>query len=349
MANYKTILWGTGVLGSQVARVLSMKSSVQLTGGIVHSSDKAGQDLGKICGVSQGIGVETSNDAKKILNEVEADVALIATQASKFFRGSYEENLAQILLALEAKKNVITTTGFLYPWKTVPDIAEKIDSTAKKNGVTFFGTGLNPGFLSDTLILFLTGPLVRIDRIKVRDMEDMTMYNSVPILRDMLGYGLTPEAFQAGAAQRFTDYMTDLYTECIHFVTDPLGVEDIEIRADLQSFTTAKTLKTVCTDILPGTIASHVFVVEGLIKGESFMTIDYGAKVCPDDVPEGGPLGQTIEIEGRPSVKFDLQGDLVERGILSTAGQVINAIPHVVAAPPGIITRRELPIFSPIR
>lgn len=348
MGNYRAILWGTGVLGSQIVRVLSRKTSVQLVGGIVHSSDKAGQDLGRICGVSQGIGVETSTETEKILNNVEADVAIVATQATKFYKGSYEENLAQILLALEAKKNVITTTGFLYPWKIIPDIAEKIDSTAKKNGVTFFGTGLNPGFLSDSLILFLTGPMVRVDRITVRDMEDMTMYNSVPILRDMLGYGLTPEEFQADAAKRFSDYMKDLYTECIHFVTDQLDVGEIEIRAELQSFTTEKTLKTVCTEVLPGTIASHVFKVEGLIKGEPFMTVDYGAKICPDEVSEGGPLGQTIDIEGRPRVKFDLQGDLIERGILSTAGQVMNAIPHVVAAPPGIVTRRDLPIFSPI-
>ena len=72
-------------------------------------------------------------------------------------------------------------------------IDEKIDRTAKKNGVTFFGTGLNPGFLSDSLVLFLTGPMVRVDRIKVYDMQDLTFYNSVALLRDMMGFGLTPE------------------------------------------------------------------------------------------------------------------------------------------------------------
>ena len=124
--------------------------------------------------------------------------------------------------------------------------------------------------------------------------------------------------------------------------------QGIEIRSRLQSFTTRKKLKTVCTEIAPGTIASQVLSVEGLVDGSPFISIEYGAKVCPDEVEEGGPVGQTIDIEGRPSVRFDLQGDLVEKGILSTAGHMINAIPHVVSARPGLVSRKDLPVFTPI-
>ncbi|MFC1824811.1 hypothetical protein ACFL9T_19045 [Thermodesulfobacteriota bacterium] len=347
MSDYKAVIWGTGVLGGQVVRVLSRKKSVQMVGGIVHSPDKVGMDLGVLGGISEGIGLKTSDDPAEVLKNSDADVVLLVTRASKFYTGNYDENLNQILLALESKKNVITTTGFLNPWKVMPDIAEKIDRTAKENGVTFFGTGLNPGFLSDSLVLFLTGPMVRVDRIKVYDMEDLTFYNSVEILRDMMGYGLTPEEYKDGA-KRYLDFMKDLFMECIYFIADPLGVEDLEITADQQIFTTDKKLKTVCSDVMPGTIASQLLSVEGLRGGEPFITLTYGGKVCPEEVEAGGPVGQTIEIKGAPSVKFDLEGDLVEKGILSTGGQAINAIPHVVAARPGIVTRRELPIFSPI-
>jgi 4-hydroxy-tetrahydrodipicolinate reductase len=142
--------------------------------------------------------------------------------------------------------------------------------------------------------------------------------------------------------------MKDLFMECTYFIADALGVEDLEITAELESFTTDKKLKTVCSEVLPGTIASQLLTVEGLRDGEPFITLIYGAKVCPDEVEAGGPVGQTIEVKGAPSVKFELEGDLVEKGILSTGAQAMNAIPHVVAARPGIVTRRELPIFSPI-
>lgn len=348
MRLYRAILWGTGVLGSQVVRVIARKKSVQLAAGIVHSAEKVGKDLGRISGLSEDLGVKGSNQAKDVLRDIDADVVLIATPASKFFRGSYDENLEQIIAALESRKNVITTTGFMYPWRTVPDIASKIHETAERYGVTFFGTGLNPGFLSDVFLVFLTGPLVRVDRIQVSDVEDLTLYNSVAILRDMLGFGLSPEHFEVEARKRFVSYMHDLYAECIHFLGDALGIGPLEVRSTLQSFAARKRLKTICTDVEPGTIASHLFVAEGLREGIPFITVTYGAKVCPEEVMEGGEIGQTIEIAGRPTIRFKLNGDLVERGILSTAAHMINAIPHVVAAPPGIVTRRDLAVFTPV-
>jgi len=348
MDQYSAIIWGSGVVGSQIVRVLSRKKSVRIVGGIVHSPDKAGRDIGTISGLPYEMGLTVSTEPKEVLKNSAAEVVLLVTQASRFYQGTFDKNVEQIIMSLNSGKNVITTTGFLYPWRLIPEIAEQIDQTARKNNVTFFGTGLNPGFLSDILLMFLTAPLVRVDRIKIRDMEDMTLYNSVPIMRDMLGYGLTPDEFQEKIAARFEAYMKDLYSECIHFLADSLGVEGLEIRSRLQSYTTSKKVKTVCMKIEPGTIVSQVFVLEGLKDGEPFITIEYGAKPCPDIVEEGGPLGQTIEIDGSPSVSFDLKGDLVERGILSTAGHVINAVPHVVASSPGIVTRRDLPPFVPI-
>jgi hypothetical protein len=348
MRVYRAILWGTGVLGSQVVRVISRKNSVRLVGGIVHSAEKVGKDLGRISGLAEDLGVRGSDRAEEVLKEVSADVVLICTPASKFFRGSYDENLEQILMALESKKNVITTTGFMYPWRTIPDIAKRIHEAAERNEVTFLGTGLNPGFLSDALLLFLTGPLVRVDRIKISDVEDLTLYNSVSILRDMLGYGLSPQQFEKEARPRFVSFMHDLYAECIHFLGDALGTGPLEVCSTLESFVAQKRLKTICAEIDPGTIASHLFVAEGSRDGRPFITVAYGAKVCPDEVIEGGPIGQTIEIRGRPSIGFRLEGDLVKRGILSTAAHLINAIPHVVAAPPGVTTRRDLPVFCPV-
>jgi 4-hydroxy-tetrahydrodipicolinate reductase len=66
------------------------------------------------------------------------------------------------------------------------------------------------------------------------------------------------------------------------------------------------------------------------------------------------PAGQgcyRVEIKGEPNYTLDLQlmgtdGDHNTAGLKATAMRIVNAVPAVIAAPPGLVTALDLPLIT---
>jgi len=344
---FRVIQWATGPIGSTMVRTMLRKRSVEVVGAIVHSREKVGRDLGELVGMSK-VGITASDDADEVLKTA-ADVVMIATPAALMNKGSWNENVEQISKALKAKKNVITVSGFIYPWKYCPEIAQQLDCLAKENGVSLLGTGLNPGFLFDYLTVVLSGCLARVDRIIMRHCEDETEYDSLPIMRDMLGFGRSPEEYEKRHFRRLLDYQTALFAECAHFIADSVGWELTELKPKLEVFTAKEPLQISCMRIDPGTVCAYRFVLQGLKEKDIAISIEFSGVVCPDKVKDVGEPGQTIWFEGLPTYGVELKGNLLTMGFLSTAAHAVNAIPRVIKAPPWLVSLKDLPVVVPIR
>src|SRR3546814_19840163 len=94
------------------------------------------------------------------------------------------------------------------------------------------------------------------------------------------------------------------------------------------------------------------FEIIGVVDGEERIVVEHVTRLRDDDAPDW-PQGQgyRILIEGEPSAKVELMlssdlGDHNHAGCLATAMHVINAIPSVVEAEPGVRTLRALPVYS---
>jgi len=73
----------------------------------------------------------------------------------------------QLLACLEAESSVVSTCEELsYPWRTYPELAAKLDAAAKESGVALVGTGVNPGFVMDKLVITLAAVSQRIEHAK---------------------------------------------------------------------------------------------------------------------------------------------------------------------------------------
>jgi 4-hydroxy-tetrahydrodipicolinate reductase len=167
----KVIQYGLGAMGSQMVQMMLGKRDLEVVGAISGSGRLAGEDLGKAVGLKKKLGIKVSGNASEVFKTVEADVVLHATTSWM------KETFQQTREALETGKNVITIAEEASnPWvKSLEKIAREVDMIAKRNKVTFLGTGVNPGFMMDYLPMALTGVLKEVNKIRIRRVIDWSL------------------------------------------------------------------------------------------------------------------------------------------------------------------------------
>jgi len=165
MKKYKVIIFGCGVMGRKTAQALLDKTSFEIVGGVDIDPELVGKDLGGILDTPKKLGIIIEKDAAALFSRVSADAVVLTTT-------SHLESVSpQIIQCLEADLNVVSTCEELsFPWKRHPELTQKLDSLAEEHGVTVVGTGINPGFLMDTLPLILTAPCLNVRSVKVKRM-----------------------------------------------------------------------------------------------------------------------------------------------------------------------------------
>jgi hypothetical protein len=148
----RAIQYGVGPIGASIARLMREKQAIEIIGAIDTDPAKIGRDLGELIGAQDAPwGVKVSADAKEVL-EQNADVVIHSTSSS------LPKVMDQLLMCLEAESCIVSTCEELsYPFRTHPQLAAKLDSAAKDFGVALVGTGVNPGFVMDKLVVTLAG------------------------------------------------------------------------------------------------------------------------------------------------------------------------------------------------
>ena len=189
MRKVKTVLFGVGAVGSLIAKFLLEKEGVKIVGAIDVAKDKVGRDLGEVLGLARKLGITVSEDVDSVLSKADVDIAVHTT--TSFLKDTYP----QIASIIKHGVNVVSTCEELsYPYFSEPELAERLNTLAKEHGATVLGTGINPGFLMDTLVITLTTVCQKIERIEaVRVMDAAT--RRLPFQKK-IGAGLTLEEFQ---------------------------------------------------------------------------------------------------------------------------------------------------------
>src|SRR5437660_12424200 len=146
--NSRGIQYGVGPIGASIVRLMREKQAVEIIGAIDTDPAKVGRDLGEVAGAKDAPwGVKVSAEAKEVL-EQNADVVIHSTSSS------LAKVMDQLLMCLEAESCIVSTCEELsYPFRTHPELAAKLDTAAKEWGVALVGTGVNPGFGMDKLVV----------------------------------------------------------------------------------------------------------------------------------------------------------------------------------------------------
>jgi hypothetical protein len=240
----------------------------------------------------------------------------------------------QVLEILEAGLDIVSTAEELsFPWLANPQDAAEVDAAAKRAGKTVLGTGINPGFLMDSLPLYLTAICQRVDRIEVTRVINASTRRGP--FQAKIGSGMTVDDFNAKMAAGRMGHVG--LPESMGMVFDTLGKRLTRYESGVEPVVAERPVKTGYFEVPPGRVQGLKQVARGYTDEGEFMTLTFIAAL------EVGDDGDTIQISGVPELEVKLKGT---NGDLATVAIAVNAIRRVQAAEPGLVTMRDLPIVT---
>ena len=328
----RAIQYGVGPIGASIVKLLREKQAVEIIGAIDTDPAKAGRDLGEVVGATDAPwGVKVSAEAMEVLEKA-ADVVIHSTSSS------LPKVMDQLLACLEAESCVVSTCEELaYPFRTYPELAAKLDAAAKDWGVALVGTGVNPGFVMDKLVVTLAAVSQRIEHVKALRIVDASK-RRLP-LQKKIGAGMTVEEFRAQVAAGVIKHVG--LPESVAMVADGLGLAVDQITETIEPVVAQERVVTEFISVDAGQAAGVHQIARGLAGGKEVVYLELqmyvGAKNPAD----------TIELTGHPNIRLTIPGGT--HGDVATASVVVNTIPAILDAPAGLRTSRDLPLgfFAP--
>lgn len=333
MDKINVVVYGTGVMGRKIAQALSQKKSFEVVGAIDVDPQLVGKDLGEFFDKPLKSGIIIEKDAESLLSKVKAQAVVLTTT-------SYLKTIfPQISQCLRTGINVISTCEELsYPWKCEPKLSQRIDTMAREKGVTVTGTGINPGFLMDTLPLILTAPCLKVKTLKVTRMMDSSK-RRIPFQKK-IGTGLSQEEFQQKIKKRIITGHVGLL-ESIYMIADGLGWKlDEAVELPPEPVIDDKETKTALAVIKPGDVIGLTSIAYGIKEGQEVITLTFCANAAMDEEYD------EIIIDGEPNIHQKIIGGV--HGDIGTVAVTINTIPRVIEASPGLKLMKDLPLPSAI-
>lgn len=327
MKKIRVVQFGVGPIGASIVRLMRQKATLEIVGAIDKDPAKAGRDLGEIVAAPDAPwGVPVFADSSAAL---EKPVDVVVHSTSSYLTSVMD----QLLECLAAGCCVVSTCEELaYPFRKHPDLSAKLDSAAKEEGVALVGTGVNPGFVLDKLVLTLSAVSQRVDGARAVRVVDASK-RRLP-LQKKIGAGMTPEEFRAQVEAGVIKHHG--LPESVAMVADGLGFAIDDISETIEPVIAQETVKTEFLEVAPGQVAGVHQVARGTAAGEEKIFLELrmyvGAKQPAD----------TIELMGEPNLSLVIPGGT--HGDVATAAVVVNAIPAIVAAPAGLRTSRDLPL-----
>jgi 2,4-diaminopentanoate dehydrogenase len=332
MPNIRVMHFGLGPIGAAIVKQVAARSGFKVVGAIDIDPAKVGRDLGDVVGLSKRLGVKVSGDAVKALKSSKPDVVVLCTSSS------VKAVLPQIDTILKTRTPIVSTTEELsYPGYSHMAQARKIHALAKKAKVAVLGTGVNPGFAMDALPIALTAVCERVDRVTVHRIQDARI-RRLPF-QQKIGTGLTPEQFQKKVDDGSVRHVG--LTESIAMIADAMGWSLDRITDDIQPKIASVPVASEFLAVDPGYVCGIIQDGHGYRKGEAIIRLHMEAYL-------GAPESfDAVEIEGSPRIYQKIAGGI--HGDVATASIVVNSIPKVLEASPGLHTMRSLalPSFYP--
>jgi hypothetical protein len=331
MDGVKVALYGVGAVGSLIAKSLLEKKGVKIVGAIDVAKEKVDKDLGEVLGLDRKIGITVSSDVDAVLSKTKPDIAIHTT--SSYLKDTYP----QIVSIVKHGVNVISTCEELsYPYYSEPKIAKELDKLAKKLDVTVLGTGINPGFLMDTLVITLTAACQKIEKIEAVRVMDAAK-RRLPFQKK-IGAGLTAKEFKQKIERGEITGHVGL-EQSIAMIADALAWKLDKIKTEpVESVIAKEPVKSDFIKVEAGKVAGLRQTARGFMENREVIVLDFQAYIGAEEEYDA------ITITGVPTIKQKIQPCV--HGDIGTVAIIINSIPKVLKAPAGLLTMKDLPVPS---
>lgn len=342
----RVIQWATGAIGKTCLRQIIDRPDLELAGLFVYSEGKVGRDAGSIA--RRG---ETGVIATNSIDEIVATPADVVLHLPLNPAESYAEHDEIIKRLLRSGKHVISTVAHTFPWAEGADYARGFEDACREGNSVLFGTGVNPGWVAERVSVLMTTICTKVDHILTTEIYDCTEVLSPGFVFDLMGAGKSVEEIMEGP--RVRTVFRHIFGETVTFVGQAMGLVFDEIVPDHEFGVAEKDVDLPCGTVKAGGVVNFRWRFHGVKDGERRYTIQMLWLLDRSMPGWDHSDGWEIEVTGAPGVKARI--DLIEPTGMPdrskamqycVAGPVINAIPEVMRATPGILVA---PSFAPYR
>lgn len=341
----RVIQWATGTVGAHAVRALRAHPDFEFVGGYVYSREKAGRDLGEICGLAP-LGVAATSDKDEVF-ALHADCVLYMPQAPR----DQDPAIDDICRLLASGKNVVSTalSSLIYPKAAGPGVAERLEAACREGGVSFHATGIQPGWAAEVLPLTMSGLLQRIDTLLVQEIFDYSTYPSASMLFGRMGFGQSPQPQRPVSMP--PNFGSPFHAPLL-MLADAFGATIEEVVYQSEVAVADHAYDVVAGRIEAGTVSAKRYSFTAMIDGRPALKIEHITRLGLDQAPDW-PAGRgwKVTVEGSPSMVLEAQvaldgGDANDQACLATAMHAVHAIAPLSAAAPGIRTFLDLPMIT---
>ncbi|GII05089.1 NAD(P)H-dependent amine dehydrogenase family protein [Planobispora takensis] len=342
---YRVVQWSTGNVGRHTLAGIRARPDLELAGVYVSNPAKDGRDAGELAGL-EPFGVTATRDAEALLALRPDCVVYTAMADDRIFDAL--DDLARIL---RSGANVVASGPVFLQF---PDgsLDGPIREAAREGGASIWVNGIDPGYANDWLPLSLTGISERIDEVRCMEVLNYATYDQAMVLFGIMGFGRpledVPTLLQPGV-------LTMAWGSVVRQLAAGLGVELDGVEEWHTRLPAPETFEITAGTIEEGTAAALRFEVRGMRDGRAAIVLEHVTRLRDDLGPDWPqPTGKgcyRVVVRGEPDYTLDLQllgsdGDHNTAGLKATAMRLVNAVPAVVEAPPGLLTALDLPLVT---
>jgi len=327
----RVLQWGLGAMGSGMARLMLEKPGLEIVAAVDSNPHYVGKDLGEVLKAGKELGVIVTDQPETVLDPAKVDIVTIATTS---WTAKQMPDLRKIITA---GINVISIAEEMAdPEAQNPQLAQELDELAKKHRITVLGTGVNPGFVLDYLVIVLSGVCHTVERIEASRVNDLSPYG--PTVMQTQGVGTTPEAFRQGVAEG-TIVGHVGFPESIHMISEALGLGVDRIEEQREPIISQVHRETPHVQVEAGMVAGCTHTGIGFRGKQEVIRLIHPQQIHPQ--LENQDTGDYIHIFGDPEIHMAIKPEIA--GGKATIGITVNMIPHVVAASPGLKRMIDMP------